>query len=102
MSKRRILITGGGGFIGFHLATALAADAANEITLVDNFTRGRMDREMTALCARPGVRVLSLDLQDDASYAQIGGGYAEGYHLAALLAWKTYCAARWMCSRSTP
>ena len=82
---RRILITGGGGFIGFHLATALAADGANEITLVDNFARGKMDRELAALCERPGVRMLSLDLCDATSYAQLGGGYDEVYHLAAML-----------------
>jgi UDP-glucose 4-epimerase/UDP-glucuronate decarboxylase len=79
------LITGGGGFIGFHLATALAGDGANEITLVDNFARGRMDRDLTALCERPGVRMLLLDLLDPASYGQLGGGYDEVYHLAALL-----------------
>ena len=82
---RRILITGGGGFIGFHLATALTADSANEITLVDNFARGKMDRELAALCARPGVRMLSLDLCDAASYAQVGDRYDEVYHLAAML-----------------
>ena len=82
---RRILITGGGGFIGFHLATALAGDDANEITLVDNFARGRMDRDLAALCERPAVRMLSLDLLDPASYGRLGGGYDEVYHLAALL-----------------
>jgi nucleoside-diphosphate-sugar epimerase len=82
---RRILITGGGGFIGFHLATALAAEGASEITLVDNFARGKMDRELAALCERPGVRMLSLDLRDAASYAQVGVGYDEVYHLAAML-----------------
>ena len=85
MSKRRILITGGGGFIGLRLAATLAGDPASEITLVENFARGRRDRELEELCARPGVRLLDLDLRDPASYAAMGGGYDEVYHLAALL-----------------
>jgi UDP-glucose 4-epimerase/UDP-glucuronate decarboxylase len=90
MSKRRILITGGGGFIGLRLAATLAAEQqdgspANDITLVENFARGRRDQDLTEVCARPGVRLLNLDLRDSASYAEIGGGYDEVYHLAALL-----------------
>jgi UDP-glucuronate decarboxylase len=85
MSKRRILITGGGGFIGLRLASTLAGDPQNDITLVDNFARGRQDRELAELCGRPGVRLLNLDLRDPASYAGLGGGYDEVYHLAALL-----------------
>lgn len=85
MAGRRILITGGGGFIGLRVASTLAEDDANEITLVENFARGRRDRELEELCARRGVRLLQLDLRDPAAYPDMGGGYDEVYHLAALL-----------------
>jgi UDP-glucose 4-epimerase/UDP-glucuronate decarboxylase len=85
MAKRRILITGGGGFIGYHLASALAGDGTNQIILVDNFARGRMDRDLARLCEHPAVRLLPLDLRDAASYAELGGGFDEVYHLAAML-----------------
>ena len=46
MSERRILITGGAGFIGYHLAKQLAEEDADHITLLDNFSRGRSDDEL--------------------------------------------------------
>lgn len=38
---RRVFITGGAGFIGGHLASALAAD--NEVTVLDDLSAGRRD-----------------------------------------------------------
>lgn len=89
MSKRsgarRILVTGGAGFIGLHLAEALASDGANAITLVDDFSRGRRDHELEALLGRPNVALISADLTDPASYRDLGRGYDEIYHLAGKL-----------------
>ena len=39
---RRVLVTGGAGFIGSHLAEALAA-AGNEVAVVDNLSTGRRE-----------------------------------------------------------
>ena len=39
---RRVLITGGGGFIGSHL-TELLLDAGDHVTIVDDFSTGRRD-----------------------------------------------------------
>ena len=36
--KRNILITGGAGFVGYHLAKTLA-DENHNITIIDNFQR---------------------------------------------------------------
>ena len=41
LSGRRICITGGGGFVGSHLADSLLAD--NEIVVVDNFANGNRE-----------------------------------------------------------
>ncbi|GAC1566606.1 MAG: NAD-dependent epimerase/dehydratase family protein [Vulcanimicrobiaceae bacterium] len=84
MNVRRVLITGGSGFIGFHLASRLASEG-DEIVLVDDFTRGRMDDEISALCRRPNVRLVTGDLRDAAVRAELGRGYDEVYHLAAML-----------------
>jgi len=39
LSQRRVLITGGAGFIGSHLAAALL-DADNDVRVVDDFSTG--------------------------------------------------------------
>ncbi|MBT7879900.1 MAG: NAD-dependent epimerase/dehydratase family protein, partial [Gammaproteobacteria bacterium] len=44
----RILITGGAGFIGFHLAKQLAS-AGYDICLVDNLARGIQDADLAEL-----------------------------------------------------
>lgn len=85
MSGRTILVTGGSGFIGYHLSKRLADDASDKIVLVDNFQRGRMDAEFAALCERPNARLIKGDLRDPAVREQLGSGYDEVYHLAAML-----------------
>ena len=44
MGKRKILITGGAGFIGSSLAFKLAEDKRNVITIVDNLLTGDLNR----------------------------------------------------------
>ena len=39
----RVLITGGAGFIGSHLADRLARDEATRSRSIDNFATGRRD-----------------------------------------------------------
>lgn len=83
---KRVLITGGAGFVGLHLAQHLSqADPATEITLVDDFSRGVHDEVLTATLEQPNVRALTLDLTDPAAYASLGVGYREVYHLAAVI-----------------
>ena len=80
----RILVTGGAGFLGCHLATALAGDPASDLTVLDNFTRGRDDAELAALVARPNVRCLIADVTDPATYRDLGR-FDEVYHLAGIV-----------------
>ena len=57
----RVLITGGGGFIGAHLARLLT-DRGDEVDLVDDLSRGRLDADLEALAERPNVRLIETDL----------------------------------------
>jgi UDP-glucuronate decarboxylase len=84
-SRRRILVTGGAGFVGFHLATRLSEDESDEITIVDDFSRGRLDPELDGLAAKTNVRVQAADLTNPDSWQALGGGFDEVYHLAALI-----------------
>ncbi|MBI2989732.1 MAG: NAD-dependent epimerase/dehydratase family protein [Candidatus Magasanikbacteria bacterium] len=83
---RNILITGGAGFIGYHLSRYLleAGGPDLRLTLVDNLQRGRLDADMHELLADPRMRFLQLDLTDQAVYKELGNGYDHVYHLAAV------------------
>lgn len=54
---RRILVTGGAGFIGSHVAEAFAA-AGHEVAIVDNLSTGRRDN------LPPGARFFHGDITD--------------------------------------
>lgn len=43
---KRILIIGGAGFIGLNLAKNLSLVKKNKIYIVDNFSRGKNDKEL--------------------------------------------------------
>lgn len=92
---KRVLITGGSGFVGFHLATALAARGEREITLADNHSRGPRDAEVDELLKNPRVHLLELDLADPSSYAKLGTGYDEVYHLAAVIGVRNVLERPW-------
>ena len=62
----RVLILGGAGFIGYHLAGHLADEGVRAITLVDDLSRGRIDDDLSALLARPGVELVRADGSADA------------------------------------
>lgn len=76
----KALILGGAGFIGVHLARRLRA-AGDEVTIVDDFSRGRDDPELAALRAR----VLHADLTVRASYESLPQGWDHVYMLAAVV-----------------
>jgi len=85
MNTRRILITGGAGFIGYHLAAELAKDPVNELVLVDNLSRGKIDDEFERLREHPNVQFINGDLTKPETFEIIGKGFHEVYHLAAII-----------------
>ncbi|MEU6715926.1 NAD-dependent epimerase/dehydratase family protein [Nonomuraea sp. NPDC046802] len=76
----RVLLLGGAGFIGLHLARRLSADG-HAVTVVDDFSRGRRDEALAEL----DVEVRSADLTDPAAYAGIEPGWDQIYMLAAVV-----------------
>ncbi len=81
-SGRRILVTGGAGFIGSNLTDHLLAQGA-EVTVLDNFSTGK--RENLADAAKyPGFRLLAGDIRERAMCAEALRGADMVVHLAAL------------------
>lgn len=88
----RILITGGAGFIGYHLAKHLLRSKGSDLELVlaDNLQRGKMDEDFSELLKDPRVKFLNLDLTDQSVYKELGSGYGHVYHLAAVNGTKNF------------
>ena len=80
----RALILGGAGFIGCHLGRRLA-DEGQELTLVDDFSRGRHDAELAALRARPNVACVERDLTRSDALDGLGRDWTHVYMLAAVV-----------------
>lgn len=80
---KKILITGGAGFVGYHLAKRLAAQGCH-VSIVDNFFRGKHDADFKALLMLPNVRFMEADLTQKESWDAVGGGYEYVYHLVGI------------------
>lgn len=82
---KRVLITGGAGFIGLHLAERIL-DEGHSVDLVDNFSRGVEDEDLARVAARPHARLIKADLLDPNGYRQLAGvRYDVVFHLAAII-----------------
>lgn len=81
----RILITGGAGFIGYHLAV-YHQRLGDTVVIVDNLFKmqGRMDPELAALTAQRNVEYQSLDLTRPLTILAAAEGFDIVYHLAAI------------------
>jgi nucleoside-diphosphate-sugar epimerase len=80
----KILITGGAGFIGSHLASVLAA-AGHRVVLADNLSRGARDGFVRGLLDNPEVTFVPQDLVAPSDLAALGSSFEYIYHLSALL-----------------
>ena len=80
----KIMITGGAGFIGYHLARELIK-RGHRIVLVDNFSRGVEDSFLQELQRNKDVEFAEIDLMDLTSLREIGNDFDYIYHLAAII-----------------
>ncbi len=87
---RRIIVTGGGGFIGYHLANYLAEKKDTEVTVIDNHARGKADEMFKELISRDNVIFFQEDLTQKNFYDKLSGRYDEIYHLAAINGTKNF------------
>ena len=81
---KHALITGGGGFIGFHIARHLL-ERGWRVDVVDDFSHAERDEAITGLAASPGARVRSANLLDPESLTDLGRDHTHVFHMAAIL-----------------
>lgn len=82
----KILITGGAGFIGYHLAKHLLEHTHSSLVLVDNLQRGKLDDELETLTSRFGnrVKLVVADLTILSEYGALDQDFDQVFHLAAV------------------
>ncbi|MBF6589143.1 MAG: NAD-dependent epimerase/dehydratase family protein [Ktedonobacterales bacterium] len=90
MAGSRVLITGGSGFVGSHIADALMDANVAEIITIDNLVRGRREH-LRAAEARGQVTFIEGDIRDRDLLQRSMQGIDYVFHEAALRI--THCAA---------
>ena len=79
----RILITGGAGLVGSHIADLAVEEGASELVIIDNLTRGRMENLRNA-SARGRITVHEADIRDQAAVKRAMDGIDLVFHQAAI------------------
>jgi UDP-glucose 4-epimerase len=83
ISGQRCLVTGGAGTIGSTITDQLVAAGAAEVTVLDNFVRGRPENLGSAL-ATGRVRLIEGDIRDRALVTSLMAGIDLVFHQAAI------------------
>lgn len=84
MSKK-VLILGGAGFIGLNIVRQLGQKGNYQITIGDNFFRGKMDAQLKRLVDKHQIKVISADFTDAAAFGQLDKDYDQVYMLASVV-----------------
>ena len=80
----QILITGGGGFIGLHLAERMLKDG-HKVFICDNFSRAVKDPELLQVANHKNCQIIEVDLLDKNSVLTLGLEFDLIFHLAAII-----------------
>jgi UDP-glucose 4-epimerase len=83
MQNKRILITGGAGLVGSHIADLLVKEGVSEIIVLDNFTRGCRDNLASTQANSPLV-IVDGDIRDRQLLANIMQDVDIVFHQAAI------------------
>lgn len=78
--KKRYLVTGGAGFIGFHLCKFLVSKG-HEVIALDNFSRGKKDQDFEELCHE--IQFIEADLTTP--FPDLSGEFDGVFHLAGVV-----------------
>lgn len=90
LAGKRVLVTGGAGFIGSHIVDVLVDAGCGEIVAVDNMVRGRRANLAQSL-GHGSVQLVEGDIRDRGLMARLVDGMDLVFHQAALRI--THCAA---------
>lgn len=84
LQDSRVLITGGAGLVGSHIAERLAAEGVAEVVVLDNFVRGRPENLRAAEALLPRLTIVEGDMVNAATVRRAMDGIDYVFHQAAL------------------
>jgi UDP-glucose 4-epimerase len=82
---KKVLLIGGAGFIGFNIAKYLSNNRNYNLTIIDNFFRGKMDDDFKSFVSENKINVINADLTDLKSFDLLEKDYDYVYFLAAVV-----------------
>jgi UDP-glucose 4-epimerase len=83
MRDKRVLITGGAGLVGSHIADLVALERPRELIILDNFVRGRRENLAQAQSLFP-LTIIEGDIRDRALLAELFENVDIVFHQAAI------------------
>jgi UDP-glucose 4-epimerase len=83
MQNSRVLVTGGAGLVGSHIADLLIKEGVSEIVVLDNFTRGCL-ANLDWAQANGKVTLVEGDIRDQKILAEVTDGIDYVFHQAAI------------------
>ncbi len=83
----KVLIIGGGGFVGSNIADYLISNRDYQIDIVDNFSRGKNEKivELENSTDAKRIKIINADLTINESFNFLGKDYDYVYMLAAMV-----------------
>ncbi len=85
MTKRKVFILGGGGFIGFSIAKILSVRKNYEITIGDNFCNNQYDSTFIKFIKSNNIKLIIADFTLKSSFEKLKNNYDDFYMLASMI-----------------
>lgn len=76
LTSKRVMITGGAGFIGSHLVDRIITESPSHLVIVDNFFLGNESNLIDAKLRYPDVEVIRMDCADLAAMQDIARAHS--------------------------